>query len=226
MAMKKIIMEFSRKTFLHAGIALLSLVLVVGTANAAGGFFDNFNDGTADGWISVPPYSTNPEPSLGNWRVESEMVVQDLGGDHYKFLHENQVLGNQSVQAKVLAHDNGYAGLTIWHQNDDNWIDVYMYPAAGFFSVLSKQCALSPCGRNWTETIYPHVFTGDWQTLKLDANSTKGTIAVYLNGTYMFTHKVASNIQRTGLSGFNSGNAGGSFDDFSVTKSASSKKTQ
>lgn len=225
MRIKKIIIEFSRKTFLHAGIAaLLSLVLVVGTASSAGGFFDNFNDGTAGGWISAPPYSTNPEPSLGNWRVENGEVVQDLGGDHYKFLHGNQVLGNQSVQAKILAHDNGYAGLTLWHQDDDNWVDVYIYPAAGFFGVLEKQCAPSPCGRDATETTYPHLFPRDWQTLRLDANSAKGTIAVYLDSMYMFTHKVASNIQRAGLSGFNSGNSGGSFDDYSVKKGASSKK--
>lgn len=178
---------------------------------------DNFDDGNANGWTAALPYGG--APSSGNWRVDSGYVMQDEGGDDYKFILNNYLFSDQSVEARVLWHDMGYAGLTIWYQNDDNWVQIE-YPVWGYFYVKEKWCDTSPCGRdtNMTLTVYefPPLYERKWQTLKVNANRITGELAIYFDGTYLFTHTVGPNIRRTGLSGFVSGNAGGSFDDFRV----------
>jgi len=183
-------------------------------------FSDDFNDGNADGWISVLPYAGAPK--LGNWRVEDEYVKQDEGGDHYKFLLDGYNFTNQTVEADILWHENSQAGITVWYYNEDSWVEIlYPYPSAGVygFIVLEKWCDSLPCGRdtNLTSTAYPNPpSVREWQTYKVEANSSTGEIKVYLDGMYQFTHTVGSNIYKSGLSGFNSSNGGGSFDNFKI----------
>lgn len=196
------------------------LLVFVGTAFAETVIFDDFNDGNADGWLSGRSCNAPSWCGLGNWRVEDGQVTQDLGGDHYVFLIDNYPMTDQSVEAKVLWHDNGYGGLVIWRQDEDNWVYI-AYPWRGNITVGEKWCNSSPpCGRddNFSFVAYPHEFTErKWQTLKVVANSLTGEIAVYLDGEYLLTHTVGANISRNGLSGFISSNAGATFDDFRLT---------
>jgi hypothetical protein len=85
---------------------------------------DNFNDGNADGWLSCSGYY-----GLGNWRIENGTLVEDLNGDHFKFLVENLQVSSQSIETQLYVRDYGaYGGVTIWYQNYDNWVDVLIYP--------------------------------------------------------------------------------------------------
>ncbi len=180
-------------------------------------FSDNFDDGVADGWIAGAPCGSPSWCGVGNWRVESSKVVQDQGSDDYMFVKDSLTLSSQTIQADILWHDNGYAGLTVWRYNDDNWV-VVSYPADGSgLRVKEKWCEQAVCGRdeNVSWVVYPNIiYNRIWQTFKLEANSVTGEIKAYLDGQYLFTHTVGSNIKRSGLSGFTSGNAGGSFDNF------------
>ena len=185
----------------------------------AGTIFDDFNDGNADGWIAGASCSSPSWCGVGNWRVENGQVTQDFGGDGHMFLLNNYQLSIQSVEVRELWHDMGGGGLTIWRQDDDNWVMV-SYPVPIGVAVTEKWCDIPLCPRdaNVSVTYYPYQFyERKWQTLKLDANSLTGEIAVYLDGEYLFTHTVGANTRRMGLSGFNSSNAGASFDDFRVT---------
>ncbi|MFH1749921.1 MAG: FISUMP domain-containing protein [bacterium] len=173
-------------------------------------YFNDFNNGNADGWLSVAGY---PPGTHGNWRVEDGVVIQDQGRDHFGFVLDNFSMSDQTVEAKVLWHDNGYAGITIWNQDANNWVQI-SYPYQGGFGIWEN---INGNGLVYPTAIYPvEINQRIWQVLKVDTNSSTGEIAVYLDDEYLFTHTVGANAPRTGLSGFNSGNAGGSFDDFSL----------
>lgn len=189
---------------------LVCIMLFVGVVNdcEASTFADNFNDGNTDGWSAYSPYPGRVD--FGNWRIEDGIVKQDTGGDHYKFLVDNNIMSSQSIEAKVLWHDNGYAGITVWYQDDKNWVDVF-YPYGIGFRVMEV------IDGNFYYGDYPTIFSErKWQDLKIDANSITGELAIYLDDEYIATHTVVTP-NRTGLSGISSGNAGGSFDDFSLT---------
>jgi len=172
-------------------------------------FFDNFNDGNTDGWISAPPSSNY---GLGNWRVESGMLVQNLGGDHYKFLVENLPVSIQSIETLLSTNDPaGYGGVTLWYQDPNNWVDVLIYPHGPpllIIEIINGAPILSD---------YPYRYEDfTWYNFRVDANSLTGELAVSVDGNYLFTHVVTTD-HRTGLSGLNSGNTGGNFDDFRLT---------
>lgn len=204
-----------RKKILFGFIfSLLALVLMTSEAQA-GMLFDDFNDGDANGWISVAGY---PPGTHGNWRVEDGVVVQDQGRDHFGFVLDNFSVSDQIVEAKVLWHDNGYAGITIWNQDANNWVQI-SYPYQGGFGIWEN---INGNGLVYPTAIYPVTINQRvWQTLRVKANSLNGEITVYLDGNYLFTHTVGSDVRKTGSSGFNSGNAGGRFDDFRLLISES-----
>jgi hypothetical protein len=193
---------------------LFAVVLSASFAQSAkaGTVSDNFNDGNADGWLSAPESSTN---SLGNWRVVNGIVVEDAGRDHYKFLLDDYPLSVQSVGAKVLFHDNGYAGITVWHLDENNWVDVLIYPDANILRVIESE---GTAGRyDYFDYPLTGIFTRSvWYTMRIDANNLTGELVIYLDNQYLLTH-TATTSHKTGLSGFNSGNGGGSFDDFQVS---------
>lgn len=183
-------------------------------------FFDDFNDGNADGWISGTNCSSPGWCRFGNYRVVDNQVTNDEGGDGQMILAQDYPMTSHTVEAKVLWHDNGYAGLAVWYLNDDNWVTIG-YPGNNHIGVTERWCySALPCARdeNVISTAYPHVFTTRvWQTMKVVANCLTGELAVYLDGEYLFTHTVGPSTHREGLSGFMSGNAGGSFDNFKLT---------
>ncbi|GMX58693.1 MAG: hypothetical protein MCSN_3470 [Candidatus Microsyncoccus archaeolyticus] len=174
-----------------------------------GSFFDDFNDGNTDGWLSVPPA---PWLSEGNWRLENNMLLQDLGGDNYKFLQNNFLISDQSVEVKLnLSNYAGVGGIIVWYQDYNNFINVYMYPA--YSSGLRVVERINGVSQTY---IYPYTYSYyQWYELKINANSITGEIEVYVDDVYLFTHTTTTSI-KTGLSGLNSSNSGGYFDDFSL----------
>jgi hypothetical protein len=204
-----------KKIFLT--IALLFGLII--TPTYAANFTDDFNDGNADGWINGTNCSSPGWCRFGNYRVVDNQVTNDEGGDGQLFLAQDYPVTNHTVEAKVLWHDNGYTGLAVWYLNDDNWVTIG-YPLQNRIVVGEKWCyGPELCGRdeNVISTTYPHPFTTrTMQTMKVVANSLTGELSVYLDGEYLFTHTVGPSTHREGLSGFMSGNAGGTFDDFKL----------
>lgn len=148
----------------------------------------------------------------GNWRIENETLIQDQGADGFVGLMENQ-LSTQTLQTDIkLNGPSGYGGLTLWFQNNSNYIDIVMYPAAEKLFVTEKIDGTS----NTTE--YPLTFASHntWYTLKVIANSTSGNLYMYIDENTVATHTVTTSI-RSGQSGVNNGNAGGYFDNFKIT---------
>ncbi|KKQ98018.1 MAG: hypothetical protein UT24_C0005G0037 [Candidatus Woesebacteria bacterium GW2011_GWB1_39_12] len=193
-------------------IVLVILFGLAVTPAYAGKFFDNFNDEDTIGWISAKPCTWC---SLGNWRVTDGVLIEDNGRDHYKFLVGNYSLSDQSVETKILFHDNGYAGITVWYIDENNWIDVLIYPDANILRVIESE------GTAQRYDYYDYPLTSIstrtiWYTMRVETNSLSGELAIYLNDVYILTH-IATTSNRIGLSGLNSGNGGGSFDDFTLT---------
>ena len=202
---------------LYLPILTLLLFAISSSPVFAGNFTDDFNDGNADGWFTGPAYATAPPDS--NYRVENGVVVQDFGRDGYMFLKDGLTLTDQSLQANVLWHDNGDAGLALWYLNADNWVKIQTYRGDSFM-VGEKWCEISPCGRdtNYSYVIYPHTFAArDWQRHRVEANSETGEIKLFVDDELILSHIVGPNVNREGLSGFVSSNAGGSFDNYLVS---------
>lgn len=192
---------------------VLFLVFFLGwvTRVEAAGFFDNFDDGDTDGWVSFPLGTGYP---FGNWRVEGGVLIEDAGRDHYKFLVEGLTLSEQIVETKILFHDNGYAGITVWHKDTDNWVDVLIFPG---HNPNSLRVIEHVNGVALVYILYPLTTAQNtWYTMKIDTNSLTGELKIYLDNTLVKTHTVTTT-NRLGSSGLNSGNAGGSFDNFSIS---------
>jgi hypothetical protein len=129
------------------------------------------------------------------------------GSDHNAALLDGLVLTSQVVSTQVTT--TGYGGVVLWH-HDDSWISVVAYPSwTGIVVAEFKngQIALSPL---------EHRTEGDrWYDLRVEANSSTGELAVYLNNSFLFNY--SSTVPRSGLTGVISGNAAGYFDNFQVT---------
>lgn len=178
------------------------------TSIYAGTFSDNFDDNIAEGWQSTPQGTFY---GLGNWRVEEGTLIEDRGHDHQKFLIENYSFTDQSIESDIMFHDNGYAGITLWHQDVNNWVDVLIYPAGGILRVVESVDGIldrydSPLTTSQLQ----------WYSLKIDSTSSTGKLLVYLDSNLVGSHAAATS-HRSGRSGLNSGNAGGSFDNFVIT---------
>lgn len=192
-------------------MTLLITILGLAVTTYAGTFFDNFNDGNADGWWLGYSHHTGV---AGNWRVEDGILLQDQGGDGFIALVENLPISNQSIETQLMHKGySGYGGVTIWYQDRYNWIAVRIYPAADGVWVNES------INGGGTESYYPHLFSvyeAIWYNLRVDVDSANGKLAVYLDDTYLFTYD-ANTPYRTGLSGLFSGNTGAYFDNFSLT---------
>lgn len=194
-------------------VAIMGILALVGPVQSAQAntFFDNFNDGNADGWISVAGY---PPGTFGNWRVENGVVIQDQGHDGFMFLVNNFPMSNQSVETKILWNDAAYGGITLWNYDVNTFVVVSISPRT--YSGLSLTVDEYINGVRYNHNYPLEVLERTWYTLKVDANSLTGELAIYLNDTYLRTQALETTY-RTGLTGFLSGNGGGSFDDFRLT---------
>jgi hypothetical protein len=77
-------------------------------------FFDNFDDGNADGWWLG--YSLAAPLNQGNWRIENRTLVQDRPGDGYIALVDNLQASNQSISMSLsLNGPAGYGGAIFWY---------------------------------------------------------------------------------------------------------------
>lgn len=189
-------------------MSVLVVVLGLAITTYAGTFFDDFNDGNADGWTYIN----------GNWRVENNMLAQDQGGDVYKALVTDLQISSQSIATQMYIGSTkwpdwgGADGVTIWYKDSNNWIDVIVYPWAGAINVTQLIDGVAT-----TSTYSPQLYGNHiWYDLRVNADAATGEVSVYIDNTYLFTYE-ASTPYRTGLSGVNSHNAGGYFDNFRLT---------
>jgi hypothetical protein len=213
-------MKHKNQKYIRLPLSLLfslSLVVTLSTQRTyAASVMDDFEDGDSVGWVATKPCL---HCGSGNWRVESGVVVQDEGRDNYMFVLEDHVMATQSLQADVLNYDNGQAGLTVWYQDYNNWVQVQYPYFNGYTSTWGFNVKEMVDG-DYTWTHYPFDFgLRTWRVLKLDVDSTSGELAVYIDDVLALTHTLRTS-HREGLSGFSSSNAGGNFDNFVLTDEA------
>jgi hypothetical protein len=176
-------------------------------------FYDNFDDGDADGWSFYPGKAS----AYGNWRVENGSLVEDSGGDGYIGLVDGLVVSTQSIDVRLRTnYPSGYGGVVLWYQDQSNFLVVRLYPA-----VHAVWVAAVVDGVAVKEAVLPisnAIGNNTWHELRVDANSVSGEVAVYLNGANLSGYQ-AETPHRTGRSGVFSGNAGVSYDDFRIVSS-------
>ena len=153
--------------------------------------------------------SSLSQSTPGSWSVESGMLVQSEASDHHQGLVDNLTISDQVIEVQV--NTAGYGGVVLWSQNEGRWISVTIYPYwTGIVvnEVIDGEWFMLPYERGTAPN--------NWYYLRVDANSSTGELAIYLDEAYIFTY-FASTPYRTGSSGVISGNAVGYFDNFSVT---------
>jgi hypothetical protein len=195
-------------------VVLCALTLFfMGTANAFAveRFFDDFNDGNADGWVF--PYNSDLSQGPGDWSVENGTLVQRYSGDHNAGLVDNLLISDQVIEAQVRT--GGYSGVVLWYQQVNDNVANYVAVSHNFqtamwvFEVIDGNMYSYPYGGPW-------IGSDTWFDLKVDADSTTGELAVYLDDVLLFTH-LANTTYRTGMSGVYSGNAVGYFDNLRIS---------
>lgn len=207
-----------KKDIFKTIIILFTLAILFGSITSsayAGTFSDNFDDGNADGWWLG--FSHHTPWVNGNWRVEDGKLVQDQAGDEFIALIDNLNLSAQTIETQLhTLGPSGYGGVTIWYKDNFHYTVVGMYPAAGLIYVTERT------GDGWeyihsTNYATPSVLTcAILCNLKVIADDVTGKLDIYLNDVYDLTYTVLTTY-RTGQSGLLSGNAGGYFDNFSIT---------
>jgi hypothetical protein len=193
-------------------VLMIVLLLTIVQPCQAGTFFDDFNDGNADGWWLG--YSHTARWIWGNWRVENGTLAQDEGHDFVIALVENLSISGQSteVQTKVNGPSGG-TGIVIWYHDVDNYILVDLVPVHGYIAMGE---IIDNVETDMVPFPYNTLLHDTWYTLKVDADSTTGELRVSLDGEYLFTF-YSTTPHRLGLSGVVTGNAGGYFDNFRLT---------
>jgi len=198
-----------RRIVLVSAIVIVSLFTPWASVNVyADIFFDDFNDGDADGWW----LGHNQFGQYGNWRIENGSLLQNRPGDGYVALVEDLLFSSQTIETQLKMNSvAGYGGITLWHKDYNNWIRVRVYPAAGNIYVTENIDGSRP-----DRFLYPYQTSHNtWYNLRVDVDSPSGELGVYIDDNYLFTY-TAITPYRTGSSGVFSGNSGGYFDDFSI----------
>lgn len=196
------------RRFLTLIITLATFLFVVTPAHA-GTFFEDFNDGNTDGWELG--YTLGPVANIGNWRVDSGMLLQDSGFDGVLALLSGFQIGTQVTHTQLkLNGPSGGAGIVVWAQ--DTTTLAYVLLSGGTITVAEVEEG------TWHSTNYPFAITYDnnWINLKVEANNLTGMLDVYIDNDYVLTHLLTTT-HRVGQTGLIHGNAGGYFDDFSIT---------
>lgn len=194
-------------------LVFLFLLSLSTTDSYAGTFFDNFDDGNADGWWLG--YSIGQPNLYGNWRIENGALVQDTGLDGVVALLEDLQITDQTVETDLkLNGPSGGGGITIWFQNNNTLAFVTL--SNGTITVAEVEAG------TWHSTGYSYPFSindNKWVNLKVIANSSTGELNVYVDNIYVLTH-VLTTTHRTGQTGVIHGNAGGYFDNFKITSNS------
>lgn len=195
-----------------AAVMVLNWALVEAKAGTI--FFDDFNDGNADGWVF--PYNSGMSQGPGQWSVENGALAQEYFGDNNVGLVDDLILSDQVIESQVRT-TGGYAGFALWYQQVDDALANYV--AISNWSTGNARVVEFTDGQ---AAVYYYPAPGfddtDWRFYdwKVEADSATGAMTVYLDDTYVFTHTVTTPY-RTGLSGVYSGNEHGYFDDFRFT---------
>ena len=195
-----------------AAVMVLNWALVEAKAGTI--FFDDFDDGNADGWVF--PVNSGMSQGPGQWSVENGALAQEYFGDNNVGLVDDLILSDQVIEAQVRT-TRGYAGFAFWYQQVDDTLANYV--AMSNWSTGNARVVEFTDGQ---AAVYyypaPRFDDTDWRFYdwKVEADSATGAMTVYLDDTYVFTHTVTTPY-RTGLSGVYSGNEHGYFDDFRLT---------
>ncbi len=186
----------------------LAAVMVLSWASVeaqAGFIVDDFNDGNADGWTFLEFDPRGP----GDWRVENQALVNNASTDWNMGLVDDLFLSDQVIETQLKT--SGYAGVTLWFHDENNWVSAFIYPFSTGLRVLEMVDGSS------TPFLYEHRTGADiWYDLRVEADSNTGELAIYLDDDYILTHQTSS-LYRSGQSGVWSGNAPAYFDNFRVT---------
>jgi len=172
-------------------------------------FFDDFNDGNADGWMFASRDGRVNDPA-SSWRVEDGRLLEFSGYDAQMAFVENLSLSSQSieVQADILY----FAGIALWYEDLDNYVFIGKYRGGGAIYVGEIINGIGGYG-----AAYPYLGTQyGLYDFRLDADSSIGQLDFYVDGQYQFTYTATTKL-RYGLSGLGGGNGGGYFDNFMVT---------
>lgn len=188
------------------GLAAVMVLSWAPVEAKAGIIFDDFNDGNADGWTFLEFDPRGP----GEWSVENQMLVNYATTDWNVGLVDDLFVSDQVVETQ-LKTSGGYAGVTLWFHDENNWASAYVYP---FSTGLRIQEMVDG---NPTPFLYEHRTRNDtWYDFRVEAYSGTGELAIYLDGDYILTHQTNS-LYRSGQSGVWSGNAPAYFDNFRVS---------
>lgn len=197
-------------------LGLAFMVFLIGVVPCqAVTLLDDFNDGYADGWFAAPPV-------FGNGKVVEGTFLQDAS--EVKFLRDTPVLTNQIIETQLKVNGpSGGCGITLWYAGENTFVVVNVAPVLGVIGVAEF---ITYWHAQAYGADYPTTFPlshDTWYTLRVNANGTTGELAVYLDDIYQFTYTV-NTLYRSGLSGTFTGNAGGYFDNFSLTSPNITKK--
>jgi hypothetical protein len=187
---------------------IVGIIFRVAVTSQAVLFFDNFNDGNANGWELLP--GTRGLPA--QWSVENGMLMQTGTDDYITALVKDLVVSSQSIE--VQASTLGYAGVVLWRQDSSNFVSVSINPASTGLMIIEG------FDGQWNELRYEsHTNYLQEYGLRVNADAATGQLGIYLNDAYIFTYNVSTS-HRTGLSGVFAGNQVGYFDDFLLTSSS------
>jgi hypothetical protein len=123
-------------------------------------------------------------------------------------------LSSQSIEADVNPYQvAGVAGFTVWYQDPQNWLSVFLYGGRCTLEVIDGAqtfgCVEAPF---YVAQATPH-------HLSVDVDAASGQLTVSLDSQYVTTYQ-ASTTNRSGLTGFYAGNSGASFDSFALTSNS------
>lgn len=188
------------------GVALVMVLSWTPAQAKAGIIFDDFNDGNADGWTFL---GFDPR-GAGEWSVENQALVNHATTDWHMGLLDDVFVSDQVIETQ-LKTSSGYAGVTLWFHDENNWVSAFIYPFSTGLWILEM------VDGNSTPSLYEHRTWADtWYDFRVEADSGTGELAIYLDNDYILTHQTNS-LYRSGQSGVWSGNNPAYFDDFRLT---------
>jgi|WetSurMetagenome_2_1015567.scaffolds.fasta_scaffold154621_2 hypothetical protein len=188
-------------------ISFITFLIFFPTISQAGIFYDNFDDGNADGWSF--PYLSNRSQGEGLWTVKNGSLIQSTPYDHNAGLVDNLLASDQIIETHMSTV--GYAGVVLWYQGD-NYLAVILNAADNIWIIETVDANINI--KRYTD-YWIGGYPDYWYDLKVDADSETGNVEVWLNDVSLFTH-IATTTCRNGMSGVWSGNAVGFFDDFQL----------
>ncbi len=181
-----------------AAVTGVVMAVMVGTANAATLFSDDFNDGNASGWST----------SGGTWSVSSGVYSQGGTSANAKAQAGSTSWTAQSVTARVRVNAFGSsseraAGVMARAQSTSNFYALVLTPSG---AQLKRGTAVLASGA-------ASVTTGTWYTLTLTASGS--SLTGFVNGNQVVS--AVDGALGNGRTGFVATYANASFDDLVVT---------